>query len=133
VIIRHGKGVVHGEAAAELMFADWAILDPAATLVIDTPAAIAGAIWRGGGVLSVAPPAAAAHDALNMGLVDAVGDVDDFPAGRSEVALATAAALIRSRGGDALERAAFAWLFSTGQPREGLRAFLDKRRPSFSS
>ena len=53
------------------------------------------------------------------------------PEGRSRVALEAAARLIASRGGDALERATFAWLFATGIPQEGLAAFLEKRRPRF--
>ena len=130
-VIAHGEGVMRGDAAAALMFADWAVLDPDAILIIDSPAAIAAAIWRGSGVLSVAPPASAALEAKRRGLVDAVGEVDDFLSGRSEIALDAAAALIRHRGGDALERATFAWLFATGEPVEGLAAFLEKRSPRF--
>ena len=132
-VVAHGEGVVRGDSAAALMFADWAILDPDATLVIDSPAAIAGAVWRGGGVLSVAPVASPAREAARKGLVDAIGALDDFLDGRSARALDAAATLIRSRGGDALERATFAWLFATGEPREGLAAFLEKRKARFSA
>ena len=42
-----------------------------------------------------------------------------------------AAVLVRSRGGDALERAEFARLFAIGEPRTGLGAFLAKKPASF--
>ena len=50
---------------------------------------------------------------------------------RSRVALDAAARLISCRGGDALDRATFAWLFATGIPQEGLAAFLEKRAARF--
>lgn len=50
---------------------------------------------------------------------------------KSQVALEAAEQLISRHGGDALERATFAWLFATGIPKEGLSAFLEKRRPRF--
>jgi enoyl-CoA hydratase/carnithine racemase len=52
--------------------------------------------------------------------------------GRSTRALDAAAALIRGRGGDVTERFAFARLFAAGEPREGLAAFLEKRRPEWT-
>jgi enoyl-CoA hydratase/carnithine racemase len=71
--------------------------------------------------------AAAAYD---WGIVDAVtDDPDAWLAARSLLALEAGASLIARRGGDALERAEFARLFATGEPQEGLRAFLEKRRP----
>jgi hypothetical protein len=39
--------------------------------------------------------------------------------------------LIRSRGGDRLERAEFARLFALGEPQKGLGAFLAKKPASF--
>ena len=53
------------------------------------------------------------------------------PAGRSALALESARMLLENRGGDALERAEFARLFATGEPQEGLRAFLEKRKAEF--
>ena len=86
-----------------------------------TPEAWAEAVWqlgRGALLLHIegkTPPAA-----------------DPIPAGgRSALALESAAMLVRHRGGDALERAEFARLFAIGEPQEGLRAFLEKRRPLF--
>jgi hypothetical protein len=52
--------------------------------------------------------------------------------GRSVLALDSAATLIRSRGGDRLERAEFARLFATGEPQTGLGAFLAKKSPRYS-
>lgn len=82
---------------------------------------IADFIWRHG------------SDAVRMYLL---GEADDFVApgksgGRSALAAASAEMLIEHRGGDALERAEFARLFATGEPAEGLRAFLEKRSPRF--
>ena len=51
--------------------------------------------------------------------------------GRSALALESARMLLEHHGGDALERAEFARLFAIGEPQEGLRAFLEKRKPSF--
>jgi enoyl-CoA hydratase/carnithine racemase len=73
---------------------------------------------------------------LDEPLADEIIDGDDWferwMSHRSAAALDAAAMLIRSRGGDALERAEFARLFATGEPAEGLAAFLAKRRPSFT-
>jgi enoyl-CoA hydratase/carnithine racemase len=104
-------------------------------LVLDSPAALADAVWRiGDRVLGLlGRPRITAAEALELGLCDEVGDGADFVAGRSAVALGAAAALVSSRGGDALERATFAWLFATGTPAEGLSAFLEKRRPKFDT
>ena len=131
-VVAIGAGRLHGDAAASLMFSDWAILDSAGELVIDTPSALAGVVWRiGAGAIALVSgvrrmPAA---EALQCGLCDEIGDGADFLGGRSEIALDAGAALVARRGGDALERAMFAWLFATGAPREGLTAFLEKGRP----
>ena len=108
-----------------------------ATLYIDTPQAWGAIAWRLG------PRAFALHldgtttfdaaAALEAGLCDAIGDGRDWLRGRSELALDSAASLIRNRGGDVLERAEFARLFAAGIPQEGLRAFLEKRRPRFEN
>ncbi len=50
---------------------------------------------------------------------------------RSALALASAASLLRARGGDAAERAEFARLFASGEPQRGLASFLEKRAPDF--
>jgi enoyl-CoA hydratase/carnithine racemase len=51
---------------------------------------------------------------------------------RSLTALASAAALIRRRGGDAAERAEFARLFAESTPQRGLARFLAKKPLDFS-
>src|SRR5206468_2751414 len=51
--------------------------------------------------------------------------------GEEAMRIAVAAELLPRRGGDVLERAAFALLFAAGEPQEGLAAFLEKRRPRF--
>lgn len=113
----------------------WVVMREDEELVLDSPAALADAVWRiGDRVLGLlGRPRVTAREALELGLCDEVGDGADFLAGRSAVALGAAAALVSSRGGDALERATFAWLFATGTPAEGLSAFLEKRRAKFDT
>lgn len=124
---------MRGAAAADLLFSDWAVMKPGTELLIDTPEAMAGAVWRIGGralaLLHGRP--VPAEEALALGLCDQVTDRGDRLAGRSRIALDAAAALISRHGGDALERAVFAWLFASGSPQEGLDAFLARRRPKW--
>jgi hypothetical protein len=136
LVVAIGDGELSALSAAALLSADYAILDEGATLRLDTPHAWGAAVWRIGrdafalwlrGVSRLT-----ANEAHDCGLCDALGDGRDWLRGRSDVALDVAASLIRHRGGDALERAAFARLFAAGVPQEGLRAFLEKRRPSFA-
>jgi enoyl-CoA hydratase/carnithine racemase len=80
-----------------------------------------------------------AEEAVREGLADALVPIGADPvewfaewlSGRSTLALDTAAALTRGRGGDMTERIAFARLFATGEPQEGVGAFLEKRRPKW--
>jgi enoyl-CoA hydratase/carnithine racemase len=66
------------------------------------------------------------------GVVDGIAEsVEGWLGNRSELALQSAAELVRLRAGDAAERAEFARLFAVGEPQEGLRAFLARRRPNF--
>jgi hypothetical protein len=136
-VLAIGDGELSGVTAAAFLSADFAIIAENATLQIDTAevwGAVASRIGRRAFALhlngAIQLNATAAFDA---GLCDAIGDGSDWLRGRSEVALDVAASLIRSRGGDALERAEFARLFSAGIPQEGLRAFLEKRRPRFEN
>ena len=133
-----GEGEVGGIAAAALLFADFAVLRENATLHLDAPQAWAGAVWRvGRGVLRL-QETMSASEALDAGLCDDVTNkepeqwLEEWTRHRSVVALDTAAALIRSRGGDRLERAAFARLFALGEPQKGLGAFLAKTKPTYS-
>ncbi len=66
-------------------------------------------------------------------LTVAYGDGDVRGLAAAALLFAAAALLIRSQGGDRLERAEFARLFASGEPQKGLGAFLAKERPSYSS
>ncbi|HEY0142245.1 MAG TPA: hypothetical protein VGF48_15210 [Thermoanaerobaculia bacterium] len=130
LVVVIGEGELRGLAAAALLFADFAVLRDGATLQLDEPRVWAGAAWRlGRGALKLlGSESLTASEAIALGLADG----SDFDAaGRSTAALDVTATLLRGRGGDALERATFAWIFATGEPREGLAAFLEKRRPGF--
>ena len=137
LVIAIGEGELRGAAAAAALFAGWSVLRDGASIVLDTPAAWAGAAWRIGdrayALWLQGKTEFNAADALREGLCDAAGDDDPetWIGSRSELALDSAAALIRNRGGDALERAEFARLFAAGEPQIGLRAFLGKQRPRF--
>ena len=112
-----------GSRTADDLLADWLVVGDSATLTID--ATLAGAlVWRLG---------ASAYRRYLLGELDAHA-VDDGPfdlGARSKLALDIAAELLPRRGGDALERAAFALLFAAGEPQEGLAAFLEKRKARF--
>lgn len=132
-VVAFGDGDVRGIAAAALLFADYAVLCSTATLTIDSAEGWAGVVWRlGRGALpwSVTGQSARA-------IVDDVTDLgperwrEEWMRHRSVMALDSAAALLRMRGGDALERAEFARLFAIDEPQTGLRAFLAKTKPEF--
>jgi len=139
LVITVGEGELRGSAAAAALFAGWSVLYDGATIVLDTPAAWAGATWRIGDRAYTLWLAGAtefdAKSAFREGLCDAVVPIGYDPVEwigtRSGLALDSAATLLQQRGGDALERAEFARLFAAGEPQEGLRAFLDKRAPRF--
>ena len=46
LVVAMGEGELRGSAAAAAMFAGWCVLNPGARIVLDTPAAWAGAAWR---------------------------------------------------------------------------------------
>ena len=141
-VVAFGSGVVSGRAAATLLHSDWVVLTEEATVVLDTIEAWSGAIWRIGrravGLLLTRSTGAA--DARAIGLADAIVPsgtnplewVRSWMGGRSELALDSAASLIRLRGGDPLERAEFARMFATGEPQLGLAAFLEKKKPNWT-
>lgn len=133
--VAFGDGDVRGLAAAALLFADYAVLQHGASLVIDTPHAWAAAVWRlGRKTLSWQVNGANAEDIVDeMTETDPRSWVEQWMRHRSVLALDSAAMLIRSQGGDRLERAEFARLFASGEPQKGLGAFLAKERPSYSS
>jgi len=142
-VVAFGSGVVSGRAAATLLHSDWAVLTEDATVVLDTAEGWSGAVWRIGrravGLL-LAGSRTGAADARESGLADAIVPSGTNPlewlrswmGGRSELALDSAASLIRRRGGDSLERAEFARMFATGEPQHGLAAFLEKKKPDWN-
>jgi len=123
-VLAIGGGDLHGFAAAAFLFADYAALQRGGAVHLDSPQAWAGAVWRAG-------RRAWLQEELADEIIDGEEWFDGWMRHRSASALDSAAMLIRSRGGDALERAEFARLFATGEPAEGLGAFLGKRKPSF--
>jgi hypothetical protein len=128
-IITIGEGELRGDALAAALHSDYFVMGEDATLVIDTPRAWSGAVWRiGTRALWLIGKTLTAAEARRHALCDTL-DVE-WIQGRSEVALDSAALLIARRGGDALERAEFARLFATGEPQRGLTAFLEKRTRS---
>lgn len=100
--------------------------------VIDSPEKWAEVVWRiGAGALRLhieGRTRLTGEEAAKLGLTDEIPPAGDR---RSAIAAASAAMLVQARGGDALERAEFARLFAIGEPQEGLRAFLEKRKPAF--
>ena len=142
LVVAAGAGEVRGLAAAALLFADYAVLDVDATLHIDIPQTWAATVRRIGRHKALRlhidqRTTMTAVEAKQEGLCDELiaelsnGDaqawLERWMQGRSALALDSAAMLIRSRGGDALERAEFARLFAIGEPQRGLRAFLGRR------
>jgi hypothetical protein len=134
-VVAFGAGEVRGTAAAALLFADYAILDRNATLAVDTPEAWAAAAWR----LRRQTLRWVVDGARKEEIVDELSDRnpeewrEEWMRHRSVMALDSAAALIRARGGDGLERAEFARLFAAGEPQKGLGAFLAKQKPTYQS
>lgn len=137
-----GDGEIAEVGLAALLFADYAVLDRNATLILgDEPRVWTAAKWRiGRGALRLLLDGGrrlSADEAFSLGLADELidSDAEEWRArwmrNRSALALDTAATLIRARGGDALERAAFTHLFAMGEPQKGLAAFLEKRKPPF--
>jgi hypothetical protein len=135
LVVAFGEGEVRGLGSAALLFADYAVLNSSATLAIDIPEAWAAVVWRlgrqtlrwhhgGGQPAEVVDELTGQEPALWLA---------EWTGSRSVMALESAAALIRARGGDSLERAEFARLFAIGEPQTGLGAFLARATPSYSS
>src|SRR5258708_35431189 len=109
------SGTLRGHELADALFSDWLAITEGASLDPDSsPAAWAGILWRIGSealrfqLLAERPVSAAA--ALEWGIADSLVPAGEDPVewaarwrlGRSELALESAGALIRRRGGDRL-------------------------------
>ena len=134
-VVAFGAGEVRGLAAAVLLFADYAVLDASATLTVDTAEGWAAAVWR----LQRRTLQWVVRGAEKAEIVDEITSDDprrwreEWMRHRSVMAIDSAAALIRARGGDRLERAEFARLFAAGEPQKGLGAFLARLRPTYET
>jgi hypothetical protein len=133
LIVAFGDCEIRGVATAALLFADYAVLHRDGRLIVDCAEAWGGAVWR----LGRAALGWQLRGSPLEEIVDELADADparwfeEWTRNRSVMALDSAAALIRARGGDSLERAEFARLFAIGEPQRGLGAFLAKRKPEF--
>lgn len=143
-------GAVEGSALAAGVNADYFAVSEEATIDFEcdepTLAAgiLAGLAWRigrrsvpllllhGGEIDSKTAQEEGVIDALVPDREDPLKWVRSWLAGRSLLALQSAASLIRRSGGDRTERAEFSRLFATGEPQKGLKDFLAKRRSDFS-
>ena len=111
--------VAEDEITAAALLADWLVAGAEARLDWSSAETLGALVWRIG---------ATALRLYALGGTDGVADMDFVEwSGRSGPALDAAARLIRSRGGDALERAEFARLFATGEPQKGLAEWLESR------
>ncbi|HYM59377.1 MAG TPA: hypothetical protein VEZ11_00645 [Thermoanaerobaculia bacterium] len=140
-----------GFALAAALACDWLALGAAVRLDLESDhaaasaAIIAGMTWRAPsaafrlhveGVTALNADEARSLDLADVIVPDGADPVQwavDWIGGRSLVALNAGASLIRRRGDDALERAVFSLLFAAGEPRDGLRAFLEKRAARFEN
>ena len=131
-IIAVGEGELRGDALACGLHSDLLVLAGDAQIVLDTPAAWSGAVWRMGRralMFCVAPailPAMIADLLVPAGR-DPLQWAVEWVGARSAIAFDAAANLIRRRGGDVLERAEFARLFASGETQKGLAAWLESR------
>lgn len=132
--VAYGDGEIRGFAAAALLFADYAVVSGDATLHVDTAEVWAAVAWRlGGRSLMWHIRGAAIAEVVDEVTGTAPQQwAEEWMLHRSVRALDAGALLVRSRGGDRLERAEFARLFAIGEPQTGLGAFLAKERPSYS-
>lgn len=127
-IIAVGEGELRGEALACGLHSDLLVLASDTRVVLDTPAAWSGAVWRmGRRALTLFMAPATIADLLVPAGRDPLQWTNEWVGARSAIAFDAAANLIRLRGGDFLERAEFARLFAAGETQKGLAAWLESR------
>jgi enoyl-CoA hydratase/carnithine racemase len=148
LLISLAGGVVRGAPLAIALVSDFLAIREDATIDLGNdaidPQVAAGVVRRIGSrarwLLMASPRRIGAAEAVRLGLadtlvaseVDSLKWFDSWLAKRSLRALLAGAALVRSNGGDALERAEFARLFAEGEPRRGLMGFLEKKPVDFT-
>ena len=122
--------IATGEITADDLLSDFLIVTTSARFEFN-PELIGPLVWRlGRSALRTYLRGIRVEDVADAIVADE-GEAKRWLGRRSLLALDSAAALIRHRGGDALERAEFARLFAIGEPQEGLAAFLEKRAARF--
>lgn len=142
------EAAVAGSALEMALCCDLVYMRPAGRLELPEPSRVPGLglIWAAGraGRRALArvlldPLAVEPEEAVELGLADGVVAADapiPMPLRASWAALSAARDLMRSGAtGEAarsLELATFRWLFATGDPEEGARAFLEKRESVFA-
>ena len=127
-IIAVGEGELRGDALACALHSDFLVLASDTRILVDTPRAWSGVVWRMGrtALLFSRAPAMIADLLVPAGR-DPLQWTIEWVGARSAIALDAAAHLIRRRGGDVLERAEFARLFAAGETQKGLAAWLESR------
>jgi hypothetical protein len=146
MVMTAGAGAIAAAPLELALAADWfaAAEDSVLDFSALTGALAAGLILRSGArarpLLLGSRRSLPAEEALRRGICDSLvprGEdsvkwLQAWLGTRSLTALASAAALVRRRGGDATERAEFARLFAESTPQRGLARFLAKKPLDFS-
>lgn len=137
-------GVLGGAALDVALCSDLVYLRTGAELAIDQGTPSLGQLWALGGAGRAAlargllePSPITAEEAVRLGLAVRVLAGDEgvpLPTEASVAARTTARDVTRVPPGarSALELASFRLLFASRDPREGARAFLERREPEFS-
>ncbi len=109
----------------------------AALLALRLGRAGASRVWFGGGLLPLAEAGRAGWAKGERDLPSAIARAERLYEGLAPRALGLLRPLLYRQAGlglaqaEVLERAAFSLAFTSGEPREGIRAFLEKRTPRY--
>ena len=143
VTVAEITSTILGSALEVALCADLVYLQKGVELILAPGQPSAGLVWAlgragraalGRGLLDPAPMTV--DEAVHLGLAQRVIEVGESPVvsdDASLVALTTARDLMRSsvRGRSELELASFRFLFASGDPGEGAKAFFERRTPDF--